>query len=101
MSPYAANVRVNNAAQAALIRPQENHEKGRDARKDSREANDPRDHLRSPENLFRSNDHRDDNHHKRIHDSQSELDRHRGRATETAGYTLFAAKLKTSFVFGA
>ena len=92
---------VNNAGQAVLTRPQKNHTKGRDARDDGREANDPRDDLRSPENLFRSNDHRDDNHHERIHNAQSELDRHRRRAAETTGHTLFAAKLKTGFVFGA
>ena len=97
----AANVRVNNAGRAVLTRPQENHTKGRDTRNDGGEANDPRDDLRSPEKLFRSNDHRDDNHHERIHDSQSELNRHRRRAAETTDYTLFAAKLKTSFVFGA
>ena len=84
-----------------LTRPQENHTRGRDARKGGAEANYPRDGLRSPENLFGSNDHRDNNHRERIHDSQSELDCHRRGAAETTDYTLFAAKLKTSLVFGA
>ena len=92
---------LNNAGQVVLTRPQENHTKGRDARDDSREANDPRDDLRSPEKLFRRNDHRDDNHHERIHYSQSELDRHWAGAAETTGYSLSAAKPKTSFVIQA
>ena len=53
----------------ALTRPEEKPTKRRDARKDGRKANDPRDDLRSPEKLFRSDDHRDESHHERIHNS--------------------------------
>ena len=84
-----------------LTRPQKNHTKGRDARNDGREANDPRDDLMSSEKLFCSDDHRDDNHYEWIHNSQSELDRHWAGAAETTGNSLFAAKPKTGFVIQA
>ena len=84
-----------------LSQPQKNHTKGREARNDSRDANEPRDVLRSPEELFRGNDHRDNDHHERVHDSQSELNSHRRGAAETTCNPLFAPQLKTSSVFQA
>jgi len=51
--------------------------------------------------LFRSNDNRDDYHHKRIHDSESELKRHGRGAADTTRRALFAAKPKTCFMLGA
>jgi hypothetical protein len=80
---------------------QDNYTKGRDARKDGGNANETGRDFRSRKKPFRSNDNRDDNHHERIHDSRSKLNRHRRGAADTTRRTLFAAKPKTGFVLGA
>ena len=81
-----------------LAWPQE--EQGSDAGEDRRKADEARDDGRSRKKFFRSNDNRDDDHHKGIHHSQNELNRHRRGAAETTCRALFAAKAKTGFVLG-
>jgi hypothetical protein len=84
-----------------LTRPQGNYIKARDTRNDCRDANEPRNGSRSSEKLFRSDDHRDDSHHKRIHYPQSELNRHWAGAAEATCNPLSAANPKTGFVIHA
>src|SRR6266699_4138714 len=55
-------------------------------------AHNSRNDCRSRKKLFSSNDNRDHYHHERIHDSQSELNRHRRGATGTTRRALFVAK---------
>ena len=69
-----------------------------DTCKYSGNANETDRDLRSWKKLFRSDENCDDDHHERIHDSESELNCHCRCATGTTLRTLFAANPKTFFM---
>lgn len=62
------------------------------------DADESRNDFGSRQEFFRRYDAGDACHHERIHDSQSELNRHRRDAANAAGRTLLATEVKTYFV---